>query len=119
MVLDPQFLDWMFSTITVENCTGLSTDGYASRAYAAPFTWKARIEQIGKLVKSKEGREIQSDATIFGPPYDTNGNTISVGPNDRITLPAGYLISGSSQPAIIDTSWHDDDTGRMYIQLDL
>jgi len=113
MTLDPQFLDWMFNTVTVENVTSLSTDGYGTRKFATGFSWQCRIEQKSQLVTSREGKEVRCLAALYGPPYDasTGQTAIVIGDTARITLPAGVMVAGSSQPAIMNVEEHRDDTG--------
>ena len=119
MVLDPQFLDWMPYTLTVQPVSGLSTDAYAARTFGTPYLWKCRIEHESRLYTTKDGREVRCNATLFGPPYDASTGKVSIiiHPTDKLTLPAGLLIAGSSQPPIITVMQEADDTGTMYFEV--
>lgn len=119
MTLDPQFLDWMPYTLTVDPVNGLSTDGYAARKFGTSFQWKCRIEHESRLYTTKDGREVRCNATLFGPPYDASSGkaTIVIKNTDRLTMPVGLFIAGSSQPPIITVLQHADDTGTMYFEV--
>jgi len=116
MTLDPQFRDWMLKTVSVQNVNSLSTDGYGTRSFGTAFNWQCRIEQISNLITGKDGKEVKSTATLYGPPYDatTSQGTITIGPTAKITLPSGVLIAGTSQPPVLNVEEHPDDTGIMY-----
>lgn len=119
MVLDPQFLLWMPYLITVEPFSSLSTDAYGSRVVGTAYQVKARIEQEARLYVDKTGREIRCNATVFTPPYDatTGANAITIKPQDRITLPAGLFIAGTSRPPVLECLQHADETGTMYFEV--
>lgn len=118
MVLDPQFLDLMPYTVTVENPAGFS-GAYGGRSYAASFGWQCRIEQESKLFKAKDGREVRCNATLFGPPWDsTTGQTaVTIAPTAKITLPSGLIIAGSSQPPVLYVGQNADAEGTMYYEV--
>lgn len=119
MVLDPQFLLWMPYRCTIQQVGSLSTDSYGARVLSAGFSWQCRIEQESRLYVTKEGREVRCSATLFGPPYDasTGKVAIMINPTDKLTLPSGLIIAGSSQPPIITVLQHQDETETMYYEV--
>ena len=118
-MLDPQFLDFMPYTLTIQPVTGLSTDGYGARKFGTSYSWQCRIEQDSKLYVTKDGREARCNAILYGPPYDasTGRTTIVINQTDQITMPTGLLIAGSSRPPIVNVSQHADDRGTMYFEV--
>lgn len=114
MVFDRQFLDLMTETITIQHLVSTSTDGYAVPSYGAAITAKARLEQILKTVKSKEGQEVQSDLTAYIAPFDTSFNAITITNTDLLTMPSGYQTS-----PLTDALRHNDDQGLMYWEVQL
>ena len=110
MTLDKDFLDLMPNTITWEAFSSLSTDGYGAKTYAAGQSLRCRIQQTRRLVRGLDGQEIVSTTTLYAPPTSTTSGAVVVNPYDRITLPSGFLVAGSSQPPIISVYRGQDET---------
>lgn len=85
-----------------------STDGAGSSSYGAAKTVSARVEQTARKVVNREGREVVSSTAVYLKPTDSVGAAVTVGPNDRITLPAGYAPQA---PPIINVERHNDEAG--------
>lgn len=116
-MLDRQFLLAMPYRMTVDPLVSLSTDTRGTRTFGTTYQWQCRIQHQGRTYVTREGREAKCNATVFGPPYDVNGNPITIGQNDRFTLPTGLFIAGSTQPPILDVKQHADMTGTMYFEV--
>lgn len=85
--------------ISVEPFTGVDT--YGSYTYGAAVTYKARIQGKNQLVTNMNGEETVAHVTIY-----VNASTI--GPKDRITLPAPFQ---PTVPNILDVSHVSDESG--------
>lgn len=110
MAMDPQFRDFMGSTVIIEPFTSLSTDGFGTRTYGSASTAVCRLEQDLKIVMNKEGREIASNLQAYIAPYDrsTGQTAISISATDRLTFPSGYQTS-----AILQVERHNDEFGAV------
>lgn len=115
MVLDTQFLDWFNASITVENMQGSSSGGYGGRGFSAngPQTTLARLEQYIKNIKSRDGNDVLTKGRLFVSPVTatTSAAAVTVRVNDRITIPAGYILGTTTQPRILDVEQHNDENG--------
>ena len=111
MSFELEYEDWFYNSVTLQRFSGLSTDGYGARTYSTAQTVRARVEQVRRLVRDNEGKEVVSNTTVYIPPYDasTSAPSITVSASDKITLPSGYLSAGSSQPPIISVERCDDE----------
>lgn len=87
-------------TVTIEPFT--SVDLYGNYTYGAPVTYSARVQGKNQLITAMSGEEAVSRVTVYIP-YAT------VGPRDRITLPA---IFQPTQPSILDVRQVSDEFGQ-------
>jgi hypothetical protein len=95
------FTDWLDlcpHTITVEPFA--SVDLYGSYSYGAPATYRARVQGKNRMVRTVSGEEVVSTVTVYLQE--------TVGPKDRITLPA---IFAPTQPKILDVARVSDESG--------
>ena len=112
MSFESEFAEFMPNTVTLEPFSTLSTDGRGSRTYGTSVSFKARIEQRRRLVRDNQGREVMSQTTVYVPPTTTAGAAVTVNVSDRLTLPSGFLVAGSSQPPMIWVERQQDETGN-------
>lgn len=119
-MLDPQFIDAMTYSITLENVQGTSSGGWGARKFGAAVTVLARIEQLVQKAQSHEGKEVVTKGRLIMAPFDTTSNStpITVRPPDRITIPAGIILGAGPSPRIINVEQHNDETGDpMYFEV--
>lgn len=118
MSFERDFLAWMNQTVTYNAYTGLSTDGYSARTYSTDSrSIAARIEMVRRIVKGAEGRDAVSNTTVLTPPYDTSSCSLAITVADKITLPSGFLASGSSTNPIIFVEPHYDEDGLHHFEV--
>jgi hypothetical protein len=117
MAIDPQYLDWFNTVVTLENANGSSSGGYGGRKYASPaLSVRARIEQYIVRVKA-QGMDVFTKARLFVAPFSTAGTSagVTVRVGDRITIPTSDVIIGTSaQPRIIDVLQMDDELSKAH-----
>ena len=109
MSWDPEFEAFMPDTVGIEAC--LDVDSYGKRVFAdppAPTSVRCRIEQEARKVTDAQGKEVVSQTKLFLKPTAEDGTTYTIGPNDRITLPAGYV---PQQPPILTVGRENDEQG--------
>jgi len=94
------FLEWFKQTVTIEPFIGVNA--YAEPQYGLPATYPAFVQRKTKLVRDRTGREVVSTAQMY------LDGTVSVGVQDRITLPDG------SQPVILSVEVLPDETGATH-----
>jgi len=73
---------FFYHTITIAPRSGY--DEYAKPTYGTTVSYKAKIEQSGKLVMNQQGEEVVGRYTIYldtTTPPDVNGN---------LTMPTGF-----------------------------
>lgn len=86
-------------TISVEPFTG--TDAYGAYTYGAATTYKARIQGKNRLITTMTGEEAVAHLMIYI-------NSSTIGPKDRITLPAPF---SPTIPSILDVIHVSDESG--------
>lgn len=91
--------DMLPHTITVEPFTGVDT--YGAYTYGSAVTYHARIQGKNRLVMNMNGEEAVAHFTIY-----ISASTI--GPKDRITLPAPF---SPTVPSILDVAHVSDESG--------
>jgi len=114
MSLEPELLALMIDTVTVEPFSTAS--GAGSSSYSAAKNWHCRVQEGNKLVRDKEGREVVSTTELLLAPTSDDGTLTAIGPNDRITLPAGYAVR---QPPIIALGRANDEDGVHHWKVNL
>lgn len=117
MTFETQFLDFMPQTVSLRKFSALSTDGMGARTSATTYSVRARVEQNRRLVRDASGREVVSTTQVYLAPYDnsTGQTAIVVDVSDRIVLPSGFLVAGSSAPPIMSVERQQDDAGDHHI----
>jgi hypothetical protein len=103
MTLDRELLELMPQTVSIEVAAGQNE--YGERTYGAPVEVRARVEGRTRVVTTMTGEERVSTSTVY------LGEVVCVGPNDRITLPAGYT---PQQPEILAIERMPDEKGDFY-----
>ena len=96
------FSDWndmLPHSITVEPFSGV--DSYGAYTYGSAVTHRARVQGKNRLVTSVTGEEAVSHITIYV-------GTASIGPKDRVTLPAPF---SPTVPNILDVQYVSDESG--------
>lgn len=68
----------------------VSTGGGGARTYGPDRIVRARVEPEQRLVRDRNGREVASSTVVFLEPVDLTGATLTLGLDDRVTLPAGF-----------------------------
>lgn len=102
MALDPDFLDMMPHTISVEIPTGgYETDG--REKFAAPVDFRCRIVGKGISLRSAGKDELSMIYTV----YVDSGDTL-IPTNSRVTLPAAF--QHGEKPVIFTSSRLTDDS---------
>ncbi len=104
MPLDPQLIELMIDTVTIEPKTGI--DKFNNIQYGDAVTVQCQIERMNKRVLDRTGRELISTVGIILATPE-----LSVGAEDRVTLPDG------SQPAIMEVLAVKDEVGPYYLEL--
>lgn len=109
-----EYDDFLNETVIFE--AFVSKDGYGSSTYntANPKTAKVRIEQVRRIVRDANGKEVVSNTMIFVKPTFTDGSAVNIGISDRVTLPAGYT---PAQPPIINVERHNDQDGLHHFEV--
>ena len=91
--------DMLPHTITVEPFTGVDT--YGAYTYGAATVYKARVQGRNRLIMNQQGEEAVSHITVYVAES-------TIGPRDRITLPAPF---SPSVPNILDVQHVSDEAG--------
>lgn len=107
-MMSPQIRALLIHTITLEKLTTSALSGDKSFDEAGAVGVKGRVEHQVRLVRDPSGREVASQTFIIADCVDVDGNLVTFGPSDRITLPAGF---SPAQPPIISVARIDDATG--------
>ena len=94
-----EWLDMCPHQITVEPFIGL--DSYGAYTYGSSMVYRARIQGKNQLVMTMKGEEAVSHITIHVA-------SSTVGPRDRITLPAPF---SPTVPNILDVQHVSDESG--------
>jgi hypothetical protein len=100
VAIDPELLDLMTETITVEPFAGET--GRGVRSYGSASTYQCRIVGKRRMVRDAQGEEIVSTRTIY------LGSAPGVTVRDRLTLPNG------DQPMILSVASTPDEDGTYY-----
>lgn len=104
-----EFEELMGESITVEAFLPTPTsEGAPQYDTANPRTFRCRIEQHARMVRSATGAEVVSQTQVFMAPLTTSGAAYVPTPNDRFTLPAGY---SPQQPQPISVQRQNDEQG--------
>lgn len=77
-------------------------DAWGNKSYRSANTYRGRIENKRRKVISRTGAEVLSETTIY------LATTVGISPDDRLTLPSGYL---PQHPEIISVKKDDDEWG--------
>lgn len=102
MSFEAEFKKFMPQTLTVEPFSSYSTDGLGTRTYSSSLTFKCRIEERPRVVRGVDGRERVASATVYCSPVTVSSSGgYPIKPDDRVTLPSGFLVTGSSQPPVL------------------
>lgn len=111
----------MPQTVTLRKFGALSTDGFGARTASTTYSVRARVEQERHLVRDVTGREVVSSTTVYLAPYDSSTGqvAITVDVSDRVVLPSGFLVAGSSAPPIMAVERLQDDGGDHHIAVRL
>lgn len=107
-MMSPQIRALLIHTITLEKLVSATVAGDKSFDEAGAISVKARVEHQVRLVRDASGREVASQTFIIADCVDVDGNQVTFGPSDRITLPAGF---SPAQPPIISVARVDDAVG--------
>lgn len=92
--------DMLPHSVTVEPFA--SVNAYGAYTYGTAVTHKARVQGKATIVTRTNGEEVVSHVTVYLA-------SASVGPKDRLTLPAPF---SPTQPGILDVQYVSDDTGH-------
>lgn len=103
---ESEFDDFMPDTVTYEPYG--SEDAYGAKVYGTAKTVKARVEQLARLVRDANGREVVSNTRVILKPVATDGSAFTPTVKDRLTLPAGYTPQA---PPPINVLRVNDDGG--------
>jgi hypothetical protein len=95
-----EFADLLVQTVTIEPYA--TKDRYGEISYGAGVDYWSRVVGKSKMIRNGQGREVVSMFTIYLQSNST------IGENDRVTLPAGYVLS---QPPIIAVGRYPDEDG--------
>ena len=82
MALAQPLKELFYHTVTIAPRSGY--DEYAKPTYGAAVSYKAKIEQSGKLIMNAQGEEVVGKYTLFldtTTPPDVNG---------QLTMPSGF-----------------------------
>jgi hypothetical protein len=94
--MESDLLELLTQTMTVEHVTG--RDGYGKPSYGTPATYRARVVGKVKMVRTADGSERVSNATVYVAATDVLAT-------DRVTLPDG------SRPLILSVGSFPDERG--------
>lgn len=100
MSLDPELRATFQQTVSLLVQAG--KDKYGAPTFEAPIEVAARVERKNRLVRSMEGSEVVSSATVYF------ADAISVKHHDRVLLPDG------SRGDIISIEEVPDERGDLY-----
>ena len=115
--MSSEFLDMMPQTVTWEASSALSSDGYGAVSYSTGLSIRGRVEQKRRLVRDSGGREVVSTSTVYLDCVTTSSGSVVMNAYDRLTLPSGFLVAGSSQPPIISVARQQDEAGDHHIEV--
>jgi hypothetical protein len=101
------FRDLMTDTVTIAPYQ--STSKYATEGYGAPVTYKARVVGQNRNVITIAGDEKISRVTVYLGSIPT-----TIGPLDRITLPARFQ---PMQPPILAIEHEPDEHGVHHVNV--
>ena len=90
---------WWQHQVVVERYTGSAAYG---DTYAAPVTITGLVDDSRKLVRTQQGDEVVSSATVYFP-----ASTADIPLGSRVTLPATF---GSLEGSVIESKRHDAGT---------
>jgi len=108
---------YMGDVVTVEPFLATpASDGSTRWDTTAARTFRGRVEQLARMVRDKEGREVVSQTRIYLAPRTTDGEAYAPTPNDRFTLPAGYY---PQQPPCLSLRRENDENGLHHWVVDL
>ncbi len=99
---DPQFLEMMQDTVTVEAFLGQNANGEDTWATTTPKTSRAFIDKRPRMIRTLAGDERVASATVY------LYKPIMTSPQDRITLPDG------KQPPILSLAESKDEKKSIY-----
>jgi len=92
------FLTLMNQTVTVQDITGVSTDGYGTATYSTAKSLSARVTGTAELVRTFEGSEETATTVVWAR------STSTFSPLAKWTLP-----DGTSPPLMRVDSVFDED----------
>lgn len=101
-----EFSDFMTDTVTIEPL--LAKDAYGAPSFNAPVSYVCRVDgQTNQRVSiNGEDRTVKAMIFIQGTP--------SIGPFDRLTMPAGFL---PQQPPILVVNLYTDESGAHHTEI--
>lgn len=102
MSLAAEFRDWMRETVTVEPAIG--QDDYGATRYGAPQTRQAYVAGELRTVQAFDGAERVSRVQVY------LAEPLEAGPDDRLTLPAGWV---PASPPLLAIQRLRDDAGAL------
>lgn len=104
MTLSPALARLLTSSVTLSTMTGM--DPYGAATYGTAKTYKARIENTQRYIKTAGGRELLSIATVYVGRTSTGGYPPSgLAPTGKIVLPDG------TSPGILKVDQNQDADG--------
>ncbi len=116
MSFDAQWVDMLPQTIAYSAYVGNSTDGYGTNTHTTSSkNVRCRIQAVRADIRSTITHEVAGASfKIITAPYSTVGtsDTITISVLDKIALPAGFVVSGSTQPPILRAYPVQDETGH-------
>ena len=80
----------------------LSFDAYGEKTYGTLISYPGRIQNKRRKIIDREGHEVISETTLY------LGTTATIGMEDQITLPSGYL---PLHPEILSIKREADENG--------
>lgn len=114
MSFEREFLNDMPATVTYHPYSAISTDGYAAPTFGTSKSVRARIQPIRANNRTTTEREV-AGATfkVLMAPFSTaaTSDTVTVTALDKITLPTGFQVAGSSAPPIVRAYPVQDESG--------
>ncbi len=81
----------------------ISTSGSGAREFGPARTVQARVQADQRRVVGRDGRKVASSTLLFLAPTDTSGVALTLGIDDKVVLPAGFIPQA---PPIISIQPH-------------
>ena len=101
MTVDPELLELMPDTVTIQRATGDATE-FGRPTFGETLTLRCLIEGKLRRVLNMQGQEVISNVTVY------LAESPGIKPSDKLTLPARYR---PRNPTIKNVAYYSDQFG--------